>query len=76
MPHVIVKLFPGRSDQQKQRLADEIVKAVIAALNSEEKSISVAVEDVEPAEWTEKVYNPDIRDNMARIYKQPGYTPD
>jgi len=33
MPHVIVKLWPGKSEQQKQRLADQIVKAVMNVLN-------------------------------------------
>ncbi len=31
MPHVIVKLHPGRSEQQKSRLTKEIVKDVIAS---------------------------------------------
>jgi phenylpyruvate tautomerase PptA (4-oxalocrotonate tautomerase family) len=25
MPHIIVKLYPGRSEQQKARLAEQIV---------------------------------------------------
>ena len=29
MPHVIVKLWPGRSEQEKQQLADAIVKDVV-----------------------------------------------
>jgi hypothetical protein len=29
MPHVIVKLWPGKSEQQKARLAEEIVKDVM-----------------------------------------------
>jgi len=28
MPHVIVKLWPGKSEQQKARLAEEIAKDV------------------------------------------------
>ena len=28
MPHVIVKLWPGESEQQKRRLADAITKDV------------------------------------------------
>ena len=32
MPHVIVKLYSGRSEQDKSRLADEITKAVTATL--------------------------------------------
>ena len=30
MPHVIVKMYPGRSDQQKLQLAEAIVKDVMA----------------------------------------------
>ncbi len=33
MPHVIVKLYPGRSEEQKIKLTDEIVKDVIRLLN-------------------------------------------
>jgi hypothetical protein len=35
MPHVIVKLIPGRSEQQKTRLAEEIVKDVVAIAKCE-----------------------------------------
>ena len=30
MPHVIVKMYPGRSEQVKNRLVREIVKNVVA----------------------------------------------
>jgi 4-oxalocrotonate tautomerase len=46
----------------------------MAALKLEEQSISVAVEDVAPAQWTEKVYKPDILNN-PKLYKKPGYDP-
>jgi len=75
MPHVIVKLYSGRSEQQKQRLAEEMTKAVMTALKSGEESISVAIEDVEPSDWAEKVYKPDIVGKPASIYKKPGYNP-
>jgi 4-oxalocrotonate tautomerase len=48
MPHVIVKLYAGRSEQQKARLAEDISKTVMANLNCEEKSVSVGIEDVKP----------------------------
>jgi 4-oxalocrotonate tautomerase len=48
MPHVIVKLLSGRTEQQKARIADEVTKAVMASANCAEQSISVSVEDVEP----------------------------
>lgn len=75
MPHVIVKLYAGRSAQDKARLAEEMTKAVKQALNSEDKSISVAIEDVAKDDWAEKVYKPDILDKPEMLYKKPGYNP-
>ena len=75
MPHVIVKLWPGPSEQQKSRLAEQIVKDVVSILGSGEESISVAIEEVKPGDWMEKVYNPDIAKHMAKLYKKPGYKP-
>jgi 4-oxalocrotonate tautomerase len=73
VPHVIVKLWPGKSEQQKVRLAEEIVKDVTKVLNYGEESVSVSIEEVEPQDWAEKVYQPDIVNNSERLYKRPGY---
>jgi 4-oxalocrotonate tautomerase len=70
MPHVTVKLYSGRTDQQKAKLADEITKAVMVALNSAEDSISVGIEDVEPADWADKVHKPDILGKQDTIFKR------
>jgi 4-oxalocrotonate tautomerase len=75
MPHVIVKLYPGRSELQKTRLAEEIAKDVVAIAKCEEESVSVAIEEVKPEDWAEKVYRPDILDNPERLYRKPGYNP-
>ncbi len=74
MPHVIVKLWPGKSEQQKARLAEKIVKDVTTILNYGEESVSVAFEEVEPQDWAARVYKPDIIRNSDRLYKKPGYT--
>lgn len=75
MPHVVVKMLAGRTEEQKERLAREITKALKDALGSEDKSVSIAIEDVLREEWTEKVYKPEILPNMERLYKKPGYEP-
>jgi 4-oxalocrotonate tautomerase len=74
MPHIIVKLWLGKSEQQKIRLAEEIVKDVMNVLNYGEKSVSVTFEEVKPQDWAEKVYKPDILNKPEELYKQPGYT--
>jgi 4-oxalocrotonate tautomerase len=72
MTHIIVKLWPGRFEQQKTRLAQEIVKDVVAIAKCEEKSVSVAIEEIKPEDWAEKVYRPDILNNPEKLYKEPG----
>jgi len=75
MPHVIVKLYSGKSERQKQALAQAVTEAVTSALNYGEDAVSVGIEDVEPSDWTAKVYNPDIIGKPDTIYKKPGYDP-
>ena len=75
MPHVVVKMLAGRSEQQKANLAGEITKVVMAGASCPEESVSVAIEDVDPADWTEKVFNPEIRGKWDQVYKKPGYDP-
>ena len=73
MPHVIVRLWPGKSEQQKNRLAEAITKNVMQILHYGEESVSVAVEEVSPQEWVAKVYKPEIKDRLETLYKKPGY---
>ena len=75
MPHVIVKLWPGKSNQQKEELADAIVKDVTRVLHYGEESVSVSMEEVDAGEWLEKVYKPDIEAKPDQLYKKPGYGP-
>ena len=73
MPHVIVKLWPGKSDQQKARLAEKIAKDVMDVLNYGEESVSVGFEEIKSQDWKEKVYKPDIQDKWDKLYRKPGY---
>jgi 4-oxalocrotonate tautomerase len=75
MPHVIVKLWPGRSEQQKTALALAIVQEVVAHADCGEESVSVAIEEIKSQDWAEKVYKPDILGNWDRLYKKPGHNP-
>jgi 4-oxalocrotonate tautomerase len=75
MPHISVKLYPGRSEEQKTRLVQQIVKDVVAIANCGEEAVSVAIEEVKREDWAEKVYRPDIASNWEKLYKKPGYNP-
>ena len=74
MPHVIVKLWPGKSEAQKSRLTERIARAVMDVLNYGDESVSVAFEEISAKEWKDKVYKPDILSQPEKLYKRPGYT--
>ena len=73
MPHVIVKLWPGKSEQQKTRLAEAITKNVMDVFNYGDESVSVAMEEINPQDWAERVYRPHIVGKLTQLYKKPGY---
>lgn len=73
MPHVVVKLWPGKSDEQKSRLAEAITRSVTDILGYGDAAVSVAFQEVAPGDWTEQVYNPDILGRWKDLAKQPGY---
>jgi 4-oxalocrotonate tautomerase len=74
MPHVIVKLWQGKTEKQKKELAAEITQSVTRTLHYGDESVSVAFEEIAPADWPEKVYRRDIAGNEANLYKKPGYS--
>lgn len=72
MPHVVVKLYPGRSGEQKQALADALTRTVMETLGSKKESISIGIEDVPQTDWAKQVHEPDVLAKSNTIYKQPG----
>jgi 4-oxalocrotonate tautomerase len=76
MPPVIVKLWPGKSDQQKTRLAEAITKSVMDILHYGDESVSVAMEEIKSQDWVERVYKPDTQKKWDVLHKKPGYDPN
>lgn len=74
MPHVIVKLWPGKSEQQKKQLSDALTREVMEVLHYATESVSVGIEEVPAEQWKDKVYKPDIQEKANTLYKKPGYT--
>lgn len=74
MPHVIVKLWPGKTEQQKIRLAEAITKDVMDVLHYGEQSVSVAIEEIQSQDWVEQVYKRDIKNKSDQLYKKSGYS--
>ncbi len=73
MPHVTVKMYPGRSEDQKTRLTQAVVDAVTTIVGCGANVVSVVIEEVSPDDWTEKVYQPEIVNRRGKLYKEPHY---
>jgi 4-oxalocrotonate tautomerase len=74
MPHVTVKMYPGKTDAQKAEMAEAIAAALMASAGTAEKAISVSIEDVAQADWEAQVYRPEIVGRPETLFKKPGYT--
>jgi 4-oxalocrotonate tautomerase len=74
MPHVSVKMYPGRSEKEKAELAQAIAQDIMDIIGAGKSSISVAIEDISPQEWKTKVYDPEIIGKSDNLYIKPGYS--
>ena len=74
MPHVIVKTYPGRSEQQKAQLAEAITQQVMAIARVGADAVSVAIEEITAKDWPEQVYRPDILGMPTNYTKNPDTT--
>lgn len=75
MPHVVIKLWPGKTEAQKAALSQAITDDFIRILGSKETSVSVAFEEVDSGVWMEQVFEPEILGKWQTLAKQPGYGP-
>lgn len=51
-----------------------LLPIITEVLNHGDESVSVAFEEVDAADWAEKVYKPDIVSKSELLYKKPGYS--
>ena len=72
MPHIVVKLWPGRNEDIKVNLAKKIADAVVEELKVDIGDVSVAIEEVNRSDWGEQVYKREIKDN-SNLYVKPDY---
>ena len=56
MPHIVIKLWPGRDEQVKANLAKKVADAVVEELKVDIGDVSIAIEEVNRGDWGEQVY--------------------
>ena len=74
MPHVEIKCFPGRTENQKKLCAEKISNVIAETLGCKTSSVSVAIKDVPEEKWKEEVWDKSIILEKDFLYKNPGYT--
>ena len=72
MPHIAIKMYPGRDEETKKRLAQAILETASKELNRGKEHFSVSIEDIPQENWKEAVYDKVVADKNTLI--QPGYT--
>ena len=73
MPHIIIKMYPGRSEEVKKEMVSRIAADVMETAGVPEASVSVSIEEIPKEQWEEQVYGPDMLDKKQTLYKTPGY---
>lgn len=51
MPYVMVKMFEGRTEEQKQLLAEKVTQAVHESIGASKESIVVFIEDMKKEDY-------------------------
>ncbi|MEV7879374.1 tautomerase family protein [Streptomyces microflavus] len=76
MPHVHIQHFTRTfTEAEKADLVEALTEAVTRVFGTGPDAVSIAVEPVDPSEWTEEVYRPQIEARPHLLWKRPGYTP-
>lgn len=55
MPHIVIKMYPGRTEQVKKELAEKTRDFFVKKMNMDPKYFSVEIEEVEKENWQKKV---------------------
>ncbi|WP_323175885.1 tautomerase PptA [Neisseria cinerea] len=75
MPHVDIKCFPrDLNDEQKNALAADIAEVITRHLNSKDRSISVALNEVQEADWKAQLRDTESGPKLDGLSKKPGYS--
>ncbi|MCD8219273.1 MAG: 4-oxalocrotonate tautomerase family protein [Ruminococcus sp.] len=73
MPHIIIKMLQGRTDEQKKAAAQQVAEALEKAIGCNGDHISVAVEDYTPQQWQD-VFQTEVVES-THLFVEPHYDP-
>ncbi|MCC3868402.1 tautomerase family protein [Terrisporobacter mayombei] len=70
MPHINIKMYPGRSEEVKAKLAKHTKEFMVKELEMDEKFISVSVEEIDKENWQSEVMD---KIKEEELYERPNF---
>ncbi len=74
MPHISVKMLEDRTEEQKKKLSQALVKTLTKELGCSEHYVTCTIEDFTAKEWQD-VFKEEITDKPEKVYKKAEYDP-
>ena len=74
MPHIVMKCYPGRTEEQKNLCAQKMAESIAETMGCPVSSVSISIQEIEKENWKETVWDTEISPNMDNLYIKPGYT--
>ena len=70
MPHIEIKCYPGRTEEQKRLCAEKITQDLVETLGCSEDHVSIAIKEVPKEDWEEKMVRGIIAEDEPYLYKR------
>ena len=67
MPYAAIKLWP-KDQETKERVAEKVSAALVEALGCPPQAVTISIEEIEPADWEEKVVKPEVEGKKETVF--------
>ena len=72
MPLITVKMWPGRSEEQKRAAAEALLDAAVQSLGTPATAFTIIMEDIPKEEWDAQVVIPEIEPKADLVMIRQG----
>lgn len=66
MPYIAIKSFP-KDEETKKKVVEEINRVFLEIWGCPQEAVTISLEEVSPAEWDEKVRQPEILPKLDKM---------
>ena len=71
MPYIAIKAYP-KDEKTKKEIVEKINQLFLETCVCHQEAINISMEEVDPADWEEKVAKPDIQANPEKMMMVDG----